>query len=379
MIQNIKLGHYDGAEVSWDTENSPNLHIAAIGSSGSGKTVKIQEIMCYIAAQGETVVAINSHGVLNKDQILPALRVRYEKYLHDINIHGKGIGIRLFEPVTYPDGDTESIENAISADTDIFCRAFKMGVKQRAALRGAIGNAVSDGNYAKYGFNSIEDELKGSQDVVSMELAEKLHFLFANNVFTDGEDIFKKGKINVIHLNRLDVNTQEAVAEVILSHIWRLANADQFKENNIFVCIDECQNVGAGKNDPLPLLISEGRRMGVNLILATQMILQGTTNTLQQRITQCALTLFFKPASNRISLTAKMINSCNEAFWAPKLSKLQVGEFVAQGNLSIVGRSIAYPLIVDGYIGEKSSIDTTESRIVFPEMGVNGVITKEGV
>lgn len=373
MVKKIRLGNYAGADVSWDTENSPNLHVAAIGSSGSGKTVKIQEIMCNIAAQGQTVVAINSHGVLNKDQILPALRVRYEKYLHDINTHGKGIGIRFFEPVTYPDGDTESIENAISADTDIFCRAFKLGIKQRAALRGAIENAISDGNYAKYGFNSIEDELKGAQDAVSIELAEKLHFLFAHNVFTDGEDIFKKGKINVIHLSRLDVNMQEAVAEVILSHIWRLANADQFKENGIFVFIDECQNLGSGKNDPLPLLISEGRRMGVNLILATQMILQATTNSLQQRITQCALTLFFKPASNRISLTAKMINSGNEAFWAPKLSKLQVGEFVAQGNLSINGRSIAYPLVVDGYIGEKTHVETEEYGECFNEKTVNGV------
>ena len=102
----------------------------------------------------------------------------------------------------------------------------------------------------------------------------------------------------------------------------------------------------SSSDGPLAVMISEGRRMGVNLILATQMILQGTTNSVQQRISQCGLILYFKPASNRVALTAKMINPINESKWLMALKDMKVGEFVASGAISIMGRSVSYPITV---------------------------------
>ena len=90
--------------------------------------------------------------------------------------------------------------------------------------------------------------------------------------------------------------------------------------------------------------------MGVNLILATQMVLQGTTNTVQQRLPQAGLMLFCKPAANRMALTAKMISPGDVDTWVLRLRNLRVGEFVAVGNYCIAGLPISYPVIIDARI-----------------------------
>lgn len=96
----------------------------------------------------------------------------------------------------------------------------------------------------------------------------------------------------------------------------------------------------------LPRMISEGRKFGVNLILATQMILQGTTNAVQQRISQCGLMMYFKPAANRINMTAKMINLNSEAAWVRKLRALKTGEFIACGEFIYSDQKIDLPLVI---------------------------------
>lgn len=86
--------------------------------------------------------------------------------------------------------------------------------------------------------------------------------------------------------------------------------------------------------------------MGINLILATQMNLQGTTNAVQQRLSQCGLMLFFKPAANRMGLTAKMISPSDSVTWNMNLRSLKVGDFVAIGEFSVMDEKIDYPLVV---------------------------------
>ena len=125
------------------------------------------------------------------------------------------------------------------------------------------------------------------------------------------------------------------------------------------------------RSGALAMMISEGRRMGINLILATQMILHGTTNAVQQRISQCALILYFKPAINRIPLTARMIAPSDRNRWAMILGKLQVGEFVATGNLLVANRSICYPIKVCA-MGENNYHPCISENENLKTMSVNG-------
>jgi len=346
IVEKINLGKNGTYPVYWDLKHSVNSHVALIGASGSGKSVQAQRIICEIVKAGGTVLVIDSHAAFTDDQIFEKYKECIDKYRNDINAYETGIPSHLFEPVRFADGTLEKKVDTVGAITDVISRSLKFGVKQRARLRIAVEYVMNHDLYKEDGFAAISVGLENHADKISEEVYERLLPLFKHNIFRDGDGLIVDNKINIVHLSKMDLTSQAVVSELLLSHIWRMANAEQFKERNLFLFIDECQNMDSSSDGPLAVMISEGRRMGVNLILATQMILQGTTNSVQQRISQCGLILYFKPASNRVALTAKMINPINESKWLTELKNMKVGEFVASGAISIMGHSIPYPITV---------------------------------
>lgn len=346
IVEKIDLGKNGTYPVYWDLKRSVNSHVALIGASGSGKSVQAQRIICEIVKAGGTVLVIDSHAAFTDDQIFEKYRECIDKYRNDINAYETGIPSHLFAPVRFADGTLEKKIDTVGAITDVISRSLKFGVKQRATLRTAVEYVMNNDLYKEEGFEAIGAGLENNGDKTSAEVCERLLPLLKHNIFRDGDGLIVDNKINIVHLSKMDLTSQAVVSELLLSHIWRMANAEQFKERNLFLFIDECQNMDSSSDGPLAVMISEGRRMGVNLILATQMILQGTTNSVQQRISQCGLILYFKPASNRVALTAKMINPINESKWLMALKDMKVGEFVASGAISIMGRSVSYPITV---------------------------------
>lgn len=346
IVEKIDLGKNDMYPVYWDLKHSVNSHVALIGASGSGKSVQAQRIICEIVKAGGTVLVIDSHAAFTDDQIFEKYKECIDKYRKDVDAYETGIPSHLFEPVRFSDGTLEKAVDTVGAITDVISRSLKFGVKQRATLRTAVKYVMDNDLYKKDGFKAIGAGLENNGDKTSVEVCERLLPLLEHNIFRDGDGLIVDNKINIVHLSKMDLTSQAVVSELLLSYIWRMANAEQFKERNLFLFIDECQNMDSSSDGPLAVMISEGRRMGVNLILATQMILQGTTNSVQQRISQCGLILYFKPAANRVALTSKMINPINESKWLTALKDMKVGEFVASGAVSIMGRSISYPITV---------------------------------
>lgn len=370
-LEKVDIGQADNKSVYWDRVNSPNSHIALIGGSGSGKTVQAQKIICELVKAGETAVVIDLHGTFVDDQIFAAYKEFIDGKRNDIDVYNTGIPCRLFDKIKFSDGSEEHETDTVGAVTDVLCRSLNLGTKQRTVLRFAIQNVMSSGMYQEDGFQAIGEALQKSGDKISLELYERMLPLFEHNVFTDGDDLIRNNRINIIHLGKLDLATQEIVAEMILSHIWRLGNADQFKQNPVYVFVDECQNMDTSSKGPLALMISEGRRMGINLILATQMILANTKNAVQQRISQCGLILYFRPASNRVTLTAKMICPANEHQWLEILRDLKIGEFVATGSFLLRDRKISYPLKVSAYTEKQNEARCIEKKKVYPVINPN--------
>lgn len=360
IVEKIDLGKNGTYPVYWDLKRSVNSHVALIGASGSGKSVQAQRIICEIVKAGGTVLVIDSHAAFTDDQIFEKYRECIDKYRNDINAYETGIPSHLFAPVMFADGTLEKTVDTVGAITDVISRSLKFGVKQRATLRTAVEYVMNSDLYKEDGFEAIGIGLENNGDKTSVEVYERLLPLLKHNIFREGDGLIVENKINIVHLSKMDLTSQAVVSELLLSHIWRMANAEQFKERNLFLFIDECQNMDSSSDGPLAVMISEGRRMGVNLILATQMILQGTTNSVQQRISQCGLILYFKPASNRVALTSKMINPINESKWLTALKDMKVGEFVASGAVSIMGRTVSYPITVSAVDKEPKKAITFE-------------------
>lgn len=209
---------------------------------------------------------------------------------------------------------------------------------------------MHSGSYDTEGFKAVDDALAKIGTDTAAGVRERIITLTSHNFFRPGDNFIKRGKINVIRLSKFDCNSQIILAETVCAYLWRLANADRFKTEPIYLFIDECQNMPSGKDSMLAQMLSEGRRFGVNLIVATQLLLDSSFSAVQQRFTQCGLMLFFKPLSNRIDQTSRMIDPAAKADWTLTLRTLKVGEFVACGSFLVSDHKCERPLKIDGRV-----------------------------
>lgn len=354
----INIGNYKSRLAAFDCENALNQHLLILGKSGGGKTVQAQKIMVEIVKNGGTVLAIDLHQTLAPNQIFWKYKPDFELYTQEVNAYQDGIQCNLLDQVTFEDGVQEQPIDTVAAITDVFSRTLKFRCNQQAVLREAIEHVKELNSFKKEGFQAVGKELREMNTKMSQEVYEKMYQLFAHNVFRPGDSFLENGKINIIRLGRFALGVQEMIAEVLLSYIWRLAMTGKFNESGIFIFVDECQNLSSGKNSLLAQILSEGRKFNTNLILATQIIPQGSTSVIQHYLTQCGMTLYFQPDARHISAIARMIDPLSSGEWMSVLRTLKRGEFVAVGALTVDGRSVDQPLKVTAFEKSESSTQT---------------------
>ena len=364
----VELGKYGGKKVCFDVETAVNQHVLLLGKTGSGKSVEAQKIILELAKQGKTIVILDAHSVVAENQIFYAIRETFMSYVHEIEAYDNGIPCNLFTPITFADGQKEKQVDTVGAVLDMLSRAKRLGSKQHATLRKALGNVVEQDTYEIDGFAAVDRALAKIGTEVAETVREKLYPLTIHNVFRAGDLFVRDGKINIIRLSKFDLETQDIIVEVVLAYLWRLATISQFSENGLYIFADEFQNLPSGKGCALGQILSEGRKFNVNLILATQQVTLEANNVIQQRIMQSGLILFFQPNTSQISAMAKLIEPQRTDAWLFTLQTLEKGEFVAFGPLLVNGVSIRKPLKVDAR-NFKNCVEKTYS--------VNGVYVKE--
>lgn len=367
----LELGKYKNQTVTTDDKSCLNGHICVIGESGAGKTVECQKLIACAVEQGATVVAFDLHGALSPDQIFWKYESVWNENLNDISAE-QGIVCDLFSPMVYPDGTTENVADMIETLTDVFGGTIGVGHRQRGELRSALEFVVERGTYEKEGIRALDKALALAGNSTAEAVREKLHCVVGRNIFVQGETFVKGSKINVFRISKCSLTTQKIVSEVLLAYIWRLALAEQYKAAPIYIFVDEYQNLLSGPNSTLAQLISEGRKFGVNLILATQVLESGKSSAVNQRILQSGVKLYFKPAANKVNATAKLINPLREGEWARMLRTLGIGEFVADGNFLLDGWSRNEPLKVSAY--EEKETSESESRNGMDKLGRGSVV-----
>ena len=333
----LDIGRYREKEVTVDVDNLLNSHVALIGTSGCGKSVQCQRMICSAVKQGGTICIFDSHNTFADDQIFWKYKDFLSENIKEINAEKAGILCDLFTPLQYADGTMEDPIDTVGALTNVLEQALRLGCMQKAEIRHAIQTVYENQLFEEMGIAAIDLVLSEMDGKRTKELREKLYPLTAHNVFRPGSQLLENGKINIFRLSRYDLATQEIIMEILLSYIWRLANAGQF-QNKLFVFVDECQNLASGKNSVLAQMLSEGRKFNISLMLATQLISEGSMSVVQHRMTQCGLMLYFRPAGDKVNATARLIDSNNERDWSKCLRQLGVGEFIAVGSFRIDGR-----------------------------------------
>ena len=91
-------------------------------------------------------------------------------------------------------------------------------------------------------------------------------------------------------------------------------------------------------------ILREGRKFGISLLLATQM-LSVFDNATRAVINQAATRLYFRPEANDIKNVAKEIDPENMQRWMNVLKTLKRGEAVTVGEFDISDREVCHPVL----------------------------------
>lgn len=349
-MESIRIGTYHGGDVFWDAEAAFNRHMGVLGNTGSGKSVMLQKLAIELARQGQTILWLDHHSVIAENQVFEGHRLDFEEHLNVLDAYNDGIPCDLFSPLTFSDGEMERAVDSAGALVNILSRTMQFGTRQQAALRRAIHCVQQTKALEEQDLRALDSALEKETTAIAEGVREKLFPLTGRNVFRPGDWFMKTGNINVVRLSKFDADTQIFIGEILLAYIWRLAQKFQFKDNPIFVVVDECQNFPSGKGCTLGRILAEGRKFGVNLVLATQQLsLLQTSSEVQKRLTQSGLLLLFQPNKLQVSAMARIINPVAPDKWTGVLRGLGRGEFVAMGSLLVNNRLTESPLKISAF------------------------------
>lgn len=332
MTDKLSIGIHKDGGVAIDLARSPNCHIAIMGRSGAGKSVGGQKIIKNIVAD-ETcpVIVFDVHRLFGAENIFPEFKEEIAKKSTEINVYASGIRLPLFTSLKYNDESIEDLFEVASSISDIFSRVLKLGYRQRECLFDAVEFVAETNGYEKQGIAALGKALDMADDERSGVIHDRMAYLFRKNIFRDGNIFIEDKKINVIRLSNLVESAQVMVVEVVLAYLWRLANAGAFLENGICLFLDECQNLDWGKNGIISKIMSEGRKLRMQLILITQSVGLNGKNDMTRCLLQSGNQLYFSPPENEISTIAKLISAKRQNFWQMQLKSLEVGECVVNG------------------------------------------------
>lgn len=340
------IGNFNG-KPCWISQDSPNRSVCITGISGMGKTTRLNFMELMNVNSGATVLVLDMNQTHTEERIFPYIREEYLQYTNRIHVLSDGLGLGLLQPMRMPSGVEEPFFHLVNSAVKALSSAQNMGVRQIGALRNAVINAVRNFGSFQTEAEALALSLLQQEDNAAEAVYQKLWTLLNCGALKPTAKRIQDGRINVIDFSGMDVITQNCLAEIFLSNLWRNVQFNGATEmgRELVVVLDEFQNLSLKYDAVLKDLLREGRKFGVNLILATQ-TLEVFPKEVIALLNQAATRLYFKPAPSEAKRIAKEIDFESADKWTRTLLGLGIGESVAVGNFCIESAEICRPLIL---------------------------------
>ena len=213
-----------------------------------------------------------------------------------------------------------------------------IGEQQRAFLAETISEGLDRVGEA-FDFKILWEDLK-EKGASAAALANKIGPLVHENVFSvDSAGNWKafyeepEQKTSILQLAGIDRHISRIATEFILWDLYDFACSSGSKDRPLPVVLDEIQNLDHRLDSPLGKALTEGRKFGLSLILATQ-TLSNLKQDERDRLFQASHKLFFKPAETEVKEYAKILEqsvSERSDVWISRLNKLGKGECFSLG------------------------------------------------
>ncbi|MDO6694528.1 DNA phosphorothioation-dependent restriction protein DptH [Aliiglaciecola sp. 3_MG-2023] len=329
--------------VYWEygNKNLANRHLIVFGRSGQGKTYCIQGLLMEMAkAHCNSLVIDYTNGFLPNH-----LEDEFSEFVNPQShfLAQKPLGLSPFRKQKQDFGGVILEEqNHIVAGriASVFNQVYSsIGEQQLATLMNVLEDGVRR-HSSKYDFECMLDDLR-EEGKVGEALANKLSpmvksKLFDSNSEQSWQSIFgdEKSKTNIIQLASLSRDIMQLATEFTLWDLYAYACSYGNKSNPLPIVLDEVQNLDHRLESPLGKMLTEGRKYGLSLILATQ-TLSMLSKDEQDRLFQASHKLFFAPAETEIQSYAKLLEQAvpgtNRKAWLDELAKLKKGECISVG------------------------------------------------
>ncbi|MDY0132614.1 MAG: type IV secretion system DNA-binding domain-containing protein [Desulforegulaceae bacterium] len=336
-------------DVYWEygNEDLSNRHMLIFGSSGMGKTYAIQCFLNEFGKNNQNSLVIDYTNGFLPEHLEKETKKFLEPKQHYIMKEPLPISpFKIHAPILDGEAMPEKIGTASKRITSIFDSVYNFGDQQYSVLLDAIsdgiltyGNSFNLDNLLEILKDYLEDKIKQKNSVLS--LISKIKPFILDNPFSSEfsgiswDHLFEKKNqlCNIFQLAGMDLHSWKLVTEFLLWDFYAFVRGTGNKNNPKVIVLDEVQNLNHREEFPLAKYLTEGRKFGISLILATQ-TLSNLSAEERSRLFQAGHKLFFKPADTEISEYSKLLeNATSEPakFWTSKLSQLKKGECYSLG------------------------------------------------
>jgi len=292
-------------------------------------------------------------NVFEDNQLEPASRDFLKPTQHRVQF--EPVPINPFRRQVNLIGNTPQPEKTVNTAQrikDVFGDVYNMGDQQMSALYSVVKAGI--GAYAeRMCLDKLPELLQAAIDEESAQSSFAASVLSKIQPFVDATpfgqekvgswDAWYSDHLSRCHILQLVGSSKDfarLVTEFSLIDLYWYYRGSGSKDRPKVVVLDEAQNLSHKLDSPLASLLTEGRKFGFSLILATQ-TLSNLKQDEQDRMFQAAHKLFFRPAETELQEYAAILaNSTGEKadVWVQRLSKLKKGECYSVGpSLSQAG------------------------------------------
>jgi DNA phosphorothioation-dependent restriction protein DptH len=341
-------GVHANMELYWEFGHKElaNRHMLIFGTSGMGKTYTIQALLCELGRHGQNSLIVDYTDGFHENQLeretIDVLKptqhiVKLSKVpINPFRRQQESLGGQLLP---------EDPANTAQRVTGVFSEVYQLGDQQWSAIYSAV----------KLGVDRYGDEmslvhlpqllLDGAKDgtivaaAATSAVAKIQPFVDMNPFGQEDPESWEKlfadttSRCHILQLAGYLKEAAKLITEFSLIDFYWYYRTRGNKNRPRVIVLDEIQNLDQRLESPLGKFVTEGRKFGICLIMATQTLGNFEKDELG-RLFQAAHKLFFRPAEIELKNYAQILaNTTNEKIdeWVHRLSSLQKGECYSLG------------------------------------------------
>lgn len=342
-------GPSGGREIFWEFGHPdlPNRHMIVFGASGTGKTYTIQALLLELAKAGQNSLIIDYTNGFTTEQLESIFVKKLNPKQHIVRKEPLPVNPFLRQR-NYIDNEPileRSVEVARRV-SDLFASVYELGDQQKAVLYTIIKEGIEkEGD--KFDLSRLIERLEelqyqqgDPQSKSAITLLSKVRPFVDMEPFGEVDrDSWEKlftdvnSRCHIIQLAGFHKDSVRLITEFSLFDFYWYYKAKGNKDQPRVVVLDEIQNLDHSLDSPLGQMLTEGRKFGISLILATQ-TMSNLSKDERDRLFQASHKLFFKPSDTEVRSFAQILSdSTNRPIneWVERLSSLKRGECYSLG------------------------------------------------